>query len=854
AHAWLSGANGPVRREGKTAEGVATEALAQPRPSDLAVLVPSHDDARAVRGALARLGIPSVTAAKALVFSSPAARWLEAWLDAVETAGRDREARAAVVTPLFGWTADDLAWSLAIAERGEEAREEARAGGYGNIEGATATDARDWNAWTERLRRATERWRRHGFARTLDRELDELGVLPRVLAMTAGERHATDLRHLLELLHAEERRRRLGPGALADWMRAEVDEEASEREQRLESDADAVKIETIHVSKGLEYPIVLLPFAWQVKSRKKKAYEPLALRDGEGKLVDFHPPDTQEREDAERVAARELEREQLRLLYVATTRAKHRTIAWWGPVGKDADKTDVTPLGRLALREAERTFEDTTYPTFKEAGSAANPSPLDVVRARLAALSEASARSITWTIVPRERPKPARWSPPSTNDAPAEWPTSRKAPSFSGYWSVTSYSGLAKGAAATDRDERLRKDEPSVQAALDGSPAPTATRASEPDDGDGAAADVTKPTLESCDEFGRLTAGRGTVFGTFVHEVFERLDFAAFSSDASTASSDRDASSAELRRIATETGARQGFGATSREVTDAVARLPGILTTPLGAEPSLTGTTRHGIPTSMLPTDFTLAHLSKRDRLDELGFDLKLGDGTRSKRPPLRGRPSDRDKLDARPGCVDPRAVYAALGHERDALSDRDGPSGLDRQGHHAAHGLRGWLAYQLARKDAGRALVGSIAGILTGSIDLVFRVPRPEGGHTYFLADYKTNTIDASTAAHYAGPWLDWKMATSGYVLQSLLYTLALHRHLQARLLGYMYDHHVGGALYLFVRGMGGRATPTCRATGHRLGVHAHRWSARTIAALDEALAPLRTSDARAHTKDGAR
>jgi exodeoxyribonuclease V beta subunit len=80
--------------------------------------------------------------------------------------------------------------------------------------------------------------------------------------------------------------------------------------------------------------------------------------------------------------------------------------------------------------------------------------------------------------------------------------------------------------------------------------------------------------------------------------------------------------------------------------------------------------------------------------------------------------------------------------------------------------------------------------------------------------------------------------MATTGYPLQALLYTLALHRHLRLRLgPRYDYDRQVGGYLYLFLRGMAGPDTPRCEETGRCLGVFAHRWSRQTIERLDAAL-----------------
>ncbi len=162
---------------------------------------------------------------------------------------------------------------------------------------------------------------------------------------------------------------------------------------------------------------------------------------------------------------------------------------------------------------------------------------------------------------------------------------------------------------------------------------------------------------------------------------------------------------------------------------------------------------------------------------------------------------------------------------------------------------------------DSKKSILPRIAGILTGFIDLTLRVEvRDEGGGPgarYFVADYKTNRIGPPTrrrdsrALHYARPWMDWEMARHGYHLQGLLYTVALHRMLRQRLPDYDYDRHVGGHLYLFVRGMAGVSTP--RDAGLSLGVYADRWPASVVLGLDAALSGRPTAEV-LEIVDGAR
>ena len=119
AVAWLRNERSRVVERRKKLEKVEVRDV---EPVDLAVLVNSHSEARQVQQALRRAGVPAVAASKDSVFDTPIAGWLAAWLEAVAGGGRDWAARTAVVTPLFGWTGDELAWALAVAGRGDEAR------------------------------------------------------------------------------------------------------------------------------------------------------------------------------------------------------------------------------------------------------------------------------------------------------------------------------------------------------------------------------------------------------------------------------------------------------------------------------------------------------------------------------------------------------------------------------------------------------------------------------------------------------------------------------------------------------------------------------------------------------------
>src|SRR6185437_8971557 len=264
-------------------------------------------------------GIPAVIGAAGSVFgTAPAQEWLRL-LEALERpTSRDRASLAAL-TCFVGWTAEEV---------------------------ATASE----EAW-EDLHWSLHRWaallRDQGVASLFETVSGARNVPGRVLSRPSGERFMTDLRHIAQLLHDAGVSEGLGPTAMATWLGrrihdAERDADNEERTRRLESDADAVQVITIHRSKGLEFPVVYCPYMW----------------DGYIHPVDvpvYHDPDQgnertvdvgcSERELRQHKVWEEYEGqgEDLRLLYVALTRARHQAVLWWASAWYTAN----SPLSRL---------------------------------------------------------------------------------------------------------------------------------------------------------------------------------------------------------------------------------------------------------------------------------------------------------------------------------------------------------------------------------------------------------------------------------------------------------------------------------------------------------------------------
>ena len=274
-------------------------ALRPVSPGDIAVLVNSGREARAVRQALSARGVRSVYLSdKDSVFQSPAAAEVQRWLAACAEPDDDRPLRAALGTAA-------LALSWAELDRLNH-------------------DELEWEARVLQFRRYQQIWRRQGVLPMLRRLLHDFGVPQRLLAAN-GERMLTDLLHLSELLQ-EAAGQLHGEHALIRWLAEQRHDEDAEGEApklRLESDAALVKVVTVHKSKGLEYPLVFLPFATAFRAAKAGDL-PLKWHDDTGRLrVSLHAEDeVLVRADRERLG------EDLRKLYVALTRARHAT--WLG--------------------------------------------------------------------------------------------------------------------------------------------------------------------------------------------------------------------------------------------------------------------------------------------------------------------------------------------------------------------------------------------------------------------------------------------------------------------------------------------------------------------------------------------
>ncbi|WP_286997815.1 MULTISPECIES: exodeoxyribonuclease V subunit beta [Comamonas] len=287
---WLSDAHVGFAQTGQP--------LQRLRPRDMAVLVRTGKEATAVRQQLQRRGVASVYLSdQDSVFASAEAQDLQLWLRAVAAPLEVRGVRAGLATRMMGLSLDELAW--------------------------LASNDEAFDGYSEQLRKLHGVWQRQGVLAMLRQTLHSMQLPARWLAEAGGERRLTNFLHLAELLQNAAATLE-GEQALIRWLATQIEtpgKGVDEQVVRLESDADLVKIVTVHKSKGLEYPVVFLPFASDFRAYGDDLVR-VPQSDG-SRHLELSPSDAElAQADTERL------REDLRLLYVALTRPRH--LLWMG--------------------------------------------------------------------------------------------------------------------------------------------------------------------------------------------------------------------------------------------------------------------------------------------------------------------------------------------------------------------------------------------------------------------------------------------------------------------------------------------------------------------------------------------
>lgn len=292
------------------------------KASDITVLVRSRQEAALVRDALTLLNIPSVYLSnRDSVFETLEAQEMLWLLQAVLAPERESTLRSALASAMMGLNARDI--------------------------DALNNDEEAWDNVVEEFAHYRERWQKRGVMAMLRELMAKRQIAENMLATAGGERRLTDILHISELLQ-EAGTQLESEHALVRWLSQQIadpNSNSSSQQMRLESDKHLVQIVTIHKSKGLEYPLVWLPFIANYRVQDQAFYHD---RESFEAVLDLSKAESSvELAEAERLA------EDLRLLYVALTRSVWHCSLGIAPLfrrrGEKSGETDfhLSALGRL---------------------------------------------------------------------------------------------------------------------------------------------------------------------------------------------------------------------------------------------------------------------------------------------------------------------------------------------------------------------------------------------------------------------------------------------------------------------------------------------------------------------------
>jgi exodeoxyribonuclease V beta subunit len=565
--------------------------------------------------------------------------------------------RAGLATGTIGLSLDELGWL------------------------ASNDDAFD--ARCAQLRQLRTVWQTQGVLAMLRHTLHQLGLACIWLEDLDGERKLTNFLHLAELLQTASSTLD-GEQALIRWLQTEISEggaQGDEQVVRLESDADLVKVITIHKSKGLEYSVVCLPYATSFRKKDSRFTSFVNLADEEGNRhlsLDFDKTELA-------LADRDRLREDLRLLYVALTRARH---ALW--LGFSALKTGNSEACISHNSGAGYLLGGTNpidAPDWLEPLEQFAAGDKNIVLKASEAVTPCTLLSLDTAVIALQ----------SRLDYTAE---------FERHWKIGSFSQLTRDLSTTPSGSELSL----LQTPRPADDEPDATQAS------GAQLPSMVATPSSQHAWHKFP--KGAEAGNFLHDQLEWLTSEGFALPGNEALTQR------LQRRCE----RSGRGKHAQVVVDWLSKV--VQTRLPGPEATL----------------MELVHV-----LPEMEFWLPA------------------EHIEAK--AIDAHCrTHVLAGVDRPALAERQ------------------------------------LHGMLMGFADLVF-----EHEGKYWVLDYKSNYLGEDDAA-YSGDALAHAMAHHRYDVQAAIYMLALHRLLKLRL-GASYDpaQHLGGAVYLFLRGIKGLQSGVC-------------------------------------------
>ncbi len=296
------------------------------KPEDIAILVRTHSQAQDYQQTLSQCGIPAILNSKESVFASNEALELFYLLQALEQPGNINLLKQALARTWFNLDGQQ------IYQLGQ--------------------DETKLDRWISRFHDYHQQWRQQGLLCMMTSLFKQENVTSNLARRTQAERRLSNINHLLELLQQAETEQHFGPNKTLDWLHHAITQKPKHEatQLRLESDDNAVQIITLHSAKGLEYPIVFCPTLWDVNQSRQKN-ETVQFHQNGKIWLDFGS-ESYNQHLAQ--AQQEQLAEDIRLFYVAVTRAKYRCYLYWADV-RSKERPNQSAMGWL-LKLAEQDF------------------------------------------------------------------------------------------------------------------------------------------------------------------------------------------------------------------------------------------------------------------------------------------------------------------------------------------------------------------------------------------------------------------------------------------------------------------------------------------------------------------
>ena len=642
-----------ARFEGKNEEAKAVKAR------DIAVLVARNEDALAVYEELASAGVHATLQRSGNVFESDEARELLLLFNAIIQPSDPVRVKSVLATSLFRLN------SLELEELGSDK-------GTAKME-----------KWQEMFFELLQKWQEKGFIQMFFQFLcsSKNNVKANLLTLPQGERRLTNLLHLMELLHQQVVLKQLSPTALIHWLHQQITDPGSEEEHelRLESDESAVKIMTIHKSKGLQFPIVFCLNLWQKEFISRYEDEDFFYHDDGLKQHFAIKSADANYGEALNLRRKEVLGELIRLTYVAMTRAENYCCFTL----RETDKADKSALAYLSNPPSADVLND----FFKNGDKAGISHEL---------LDNDNIEIIDVSVDDFYENESLK----GNIEAP-EWNNLPEIKAVPRDWGIMSFSAITAG---SHQEHELRPGDDDESNENDNIP------------------------VENMDVLALGDFPRGPIAGNCIHSIFEKINFA-------------DVKSAKWRKnkvleqmikeqlfisgmIDGGKGSTQFTQSENQRYIQICDMLENVLTCPLPG--------RDGV--------MSLCDLNTEDYRPEMQFFF----------------PAEK--------VLDSPKINELLEH------------------------LSG-------RKSNLPAM--PMRGFVNGFIDLVF-----ESHGRYYIIDWKSNDL-GSSLNDYDRAGMARSMYESYYYLQSAIYLFSLHKYLKKRLSDYDFETHIGGAFYIYVRGV---------------------------------------------------